>query len=116
MLCLTFTDQILAQTSTADILGNVTDPTGATLPNVTVTLVNKDTNDARTVQTTDAGAFTFTNLNPGHYKLTIAGTGFSTVNNNDIVVAAGDRRRLDRQMAVGGSLQTVEVNTSAPVL
>lgn len=116
MLCLAFTGQILAQTSTADILGNVTDPTGATLPKATVTLVNKDTNDAHTVQTTDAGAFTFTNLNPGRYKLTIAGAGFSTVNNNDIVVAAGDRRRVDTQMSVGGSLQTIDVNTSTPAL
>ena len=35
------------QTSTADVLGTVTDSTGATLPNATVTLVNKDTNDTR---------------------------------------------------------------------
>jgi hypothetical protein len=78
--------------------------------------MNKDTNDARTVQTTDAGAFTFTNLNPGHYKLSIAGAGFSTVNDNDIVVAAGDRRRVDTQMSIGGSLQTIDVNTSTPAL
>jgi hypothetical protein len=115
MAVLVFGGQAFAQTSTADILGNVTDSTGAILPNATVTLVNKDTNDTRTLQTSDAGAFTFTNLNPGHYKLTFAETGFNTVSNNDIVVAAGDRRRVDTQMAVG-STTTIEVSTAAPAL
>jgi outer membrane receptor protein involved in Fe transport len=116
MTCVAFPGQVFAQTSTADILGNVTDPTGATLPNATVTLTNKATNEARTLQTTDAGAFTFTNLNPGHYKLSVAGTGFNTVNNNDIVVAAGDRRRVDTAMTIGGSSQIVDVNTAPPSL
>ncbi|HEY0264665.1 MAG TPA: TonB-dependent receptor [Granulicella sp.] len=102
-----------AQTSTADILGSVTDPTGAIVPNATITLLNLQTNDTRALQTGGDGGFTFTNLIPGHYKLTIAAKGFSTVNNNDIVVAAGDRRRMDTQMTVGGSEQSIDVNTSS---
>ncbi len=105
-----------AQTSTADILGTITDPTGATLPDVTVTLLNLDTRDTRSDVTTQGGAFSFTNLNPGRYKVTIQGKGFENISMNDVNVAAGDRRRLDAKMTIGGSNETVEVNTSSPVL
>ena len=114
---LLFGGRALAQSTTsADILGNVTDPTGASVPNATVTLVNLDTQDTRAIKTGESGAYTFTNLNPGHYKLTIAGTGFQTISVPEAVVAAGDRRRLDEQLTVGGSFETIEVTSSAPVL
>lgn len=114
--CLAMCTGALAQTSTADILGTITDPSGATLPDVTVTLVNLDTRDTKTDVTTQGGAFSFTNLNPGLYKVSIAGKGFNNINMNEVTLAAGDRRRLDAKMTLGGSNETVEVNTSSPVL
>ena len=103
-------------TTNADILGNVTDSTGAAVPNITVTLTNLDTQDVRTIQTGESGAYTFANLNPGRYKLLIQGTGFQTISIPDAAVAAGDRRRFDETLTVGGSSETVEVTSSAPVL
>ncbi len=117
MLFLGFAGQtMMGQTSTADVLGNVSDPTGAALANATVTLVNTETKDTRTVQTNDSGAYLFTNLNPGHYSLNIKNAGFRPVNNSDLAVSAGDRRRVDTQLVVGESTQAIDVNTSAPVL
>jgi Carboxypeptidase regulatory-like domain/TonB dependent receptor len=107
---------VSGQTSTADILGNVTDPTGAALANATVALVNIETKDTRTIQTNDSGAYVFTNLNPGHYSLNITSAGFHPVKNADLAVSAGDRRRVDTQMVIGESTQVIDVNTSAPVL
>ena len=106
-----------AQSSnTADILGNVTDPSGASVPNATVTLTNLDTKDTHVIQTGESGAYTFTNLVPGRYKLVIQGTGFQSLSLNETTVSAGDRRRLDEQLRIGGSAETVEVTSSAPVL
>jgi len=45
---LTLCSQMRAQTSTAEILGTVSDTSGASVPNATVTLLNVDTNDKRT--------------------------------------------------------------------
>jgi outer membrane receptor protein involved in Fe transport len=104
------------QTSTGDILGTVTDSTGAVLPSATVTLVNTNTNDKRTHQTDQSGAFTFTALNPGNYRLTVEAAGFSTITKNQIVLVSGDRRRMDTAMTVGSSNQTVEVTSTAPAL
>jgi hypothetical protein len=102
-----------AQATTADILGNVTDPTGATVPNATVTLVDLGTRDTKVQQTNSDGAFVFTNLNPGHYSVAVAGTGFQTVNTPDVQVSAGDRRRVDAKMAVGQANQTIVVNAES---
>jgi len=105
-----------SQSSAADILGTVSDSSGATVANATVTLVNTDTNDRRTFQTDKSGAFDFPSLNPGHYSLTIEAQGFSTVKGNQIVVAAGDRRRVDTALSIGSVTQTLEVTGSSPAL
>jgi len=107
---------VQAQTSTADVLGTVTDSSGAVLPNATVRLIDTDTNAERRFQTGKDGSFTFTSLNPGPYRLIIEAPGFKTVTGNDIVIVAGDRRRLDRVMTVGSADQTVEVVSSTPAL
>jgi hypothetical protein len=107
---------MLAQTSTGDILGNVTDTTGAMVPNVTVTLVNLGTQDKKTLKTSDSGAFVFPNLNPGHYSLSFAGDGFRPVNDTDIALSAGDRRRMDTAMTIGTSSETINVSTTPPSL
>jgi len=102
-----------AQNSTADILGNVTDPTGATLPDATVTLTDNATHIITTQKTNDSGAFDFNNLNPGHYTLTISIQGFRSVTNPDVEVVVGDRRRIDTKMTLGETTETVQVNTSS---
>lgn len=108
--------RLLAQQSTGEVLGTVTDPTGAVVPKVTVTLTNIDTNDVKTTTTGAGGIFDFANLNPGNYKVAVAGIGFSTVNTDVFIVSAGDRHRLDTQMKLGSSSTTIEVNTSQTTL
>ncbi|WP_213806272.1 carboxypeptidase regulatory-like domain-containing protein [Granulicella sp. dw_53] len=106
----------MGQDSTATILGTITDPTGAVVGGATITLVSVETSDTRNVQTNDSGAFTFSNLIPGHYNLTIKNGGFQNVSMANITVAAGDRYRADAALTIGGSTQTIEVSTSAPIL
>jgi hypothetical protein len=113
LFSVTGSKQLWAQQSTGEVLGTVTDPTGAVVPNATATLTNTGTNDVKTLTTGGAGAFDFANLNPGNYKLVITGAGFSTVDSGAFVVSAGDRRRLDTQMKLGASTTTVEVSTVA---
>ena len=103
-------------TTTADILGQVSDPTGASVPNATVTLTNLGTQDARTVNTNEGGAYTFSNLAPGSYKIVIQGPGFQTLSVPAVTVAAGDRSRFDEKLTLGGSSETIEVTSAAPTL
>jgi cellobiose-specific phosphotransferase system component IIB len=107
---------LMAQDTTATILGNVTDSTGAAIPKAEVTVTNTQTNVATVVQTTDSGAYTVPQLIPGSYSVVIKMAGFGTANISNLVVTAGDRRRADATLAVGATSETVEVTTQAPIL
>ena len=50
------------------VTGTVTDPSGAAVPNATVTLKNNDTGAAASVTSNDTGAYRFALLNPGSYN------------------------------------------------
>ncbi len=59
-----------------EITGEVTDPSGALVPGVTVTVTNTGTNATRQMQTNGSGVFDFPSLLPGHYSLRAEGKGF----------------------------------------
>src|SRR5271156_1319665 len=61
------------------ITGTVTDPTGAVVPNATVTINNPVSQYARTATTDAAGQFRFPNIPFNPYHLTVSATGFSSV-------------------------------------
>ena len=103
------------QLMTSDILGTVTDSTGAELPNATVTLRNINTNDVRTTTTTSSGDYSFNLLKPGHYSIKVEATGFKT-SNTQLSVEAGDRARADAHLEVGVATETVNVEAQTPLL
>ncbi len=105
----------LAQLSTADILGTVTDATGAVVSKATVTLVNLDTHDQRVDVSSDSGDYQFTLLPVGHYAVTVKKTGFKTTTTN-LAVEAGDRARADIHLATGGTTEVVVVEATTPLL
>src|SRR5580704_17506909 len=76
-----FSVQSRAQSlTTGDINGTVTDPTGAAVPNASVTLNNPATNIAEETTTNAEGNYRFAFLASGTYKLTVSATGFQTDN------------------------------------
>jgi hypothetical protein len=83
------------QLTTADILGTVTDASGAVIPNAQVTLTNLGTQEKRTVTSNDAGDYTFTLLPVGHYSISVKSKGFKSFSTTDLAVEAGDRARAD---------------------
>src|SRR5579875_4052095 len=70
---------LLGQTSTSGtVVGTITDPSGAVVPNASVQLVNTQTNAVLNTQTNSAGEYTFPNVAPGNYKITVSAAGFRT--------------------------------------
>jgi hypothetical protein len=106
----------IAQDTTGTILGDVKDPTGASVPKAEVTVTNTQTNISVTVTTNESGAYTVPQLIPGTYSVTIKLQGFQTASVPSLTLEAGDRRRTDATLAVGAISQTVEISTAAPVL
>jgi hypothetical protein len=101
------------QTSTGRIAGTVTDPSGATVKNATVTTVNERTNQERTTQTNDDGNYTFVALEPSTYTLRIGQAGFSTSEIRALDLQVGQEIRRDIQLVINATSSVLEVNGGA---
>ena len=95
-------------TITGDITGIVTDPSGAAVPNATVTLKNTETGATQTRTTSAQGAYRFPLLNPGTYAVSAQAQGFSTQQQN-VAVTVGQASTVNMQLALASASQTVEV-------
>jgi hypothetical protein len=116
--CIAFTASpfLSAQSTTGDITGTVTDTTGASVPNATVTLTNLGTQEVRTIHSGGSGDYTFTQLGPGTYSVQIKESGFQSLTIPSIALNAGDRAREDATLVIGSESETVTVTAQTPAL
>lgn len=105
-----------AQLSSADILGTVTDATGAVIPQATVTVTNKGTNESRVVITDASGNFDVSLLPVGVYSVKVDVGGFKSTTVANLAVEAGDRARADVKLENGSANETVNVEAQTPLL
>ncbi|HLK47732.1 MAG TPA: carboxypeptidase regulatory-like domain-containing protein [Bryobacteraceae bacterium] len=98
----------LAQTETGQITGTVLDPTGAAIPNATVTAKDLSTNATREFKSND-GTYVFANLLAGRYEITATASGFQTVK-QVVTLAVGTKLGLDLHLAVGTQSTVVQVS------
>src|SRR5213594_4963150 len=98
------------------IIGTVTDPSGAALPNakVRVTSISKGTSYEAT--TNADGNYSVTHLIPDTYNVRAEAAGFKAFEVKNIPVSADAAARVDGQFQVGGTTETVEVTSEAPQL
>ena len=89
-----------AQVTTADIVGRVTDSSGAVLPGATVTIENLATHDVRTAPTNETGDYLFNLLPIGTYTVNVELQGFASQTTR-VVLSAGDRVRFDPKLQLG---------------
>src|SRR5437763_8470368 len=97
----------------ATIVGTVTDPSGAAMPNVNVTITNTETNWTRTIPTNDSGQYVTPDIQIGRYNGKAEASGFKAAEQKDIVLRVGDRLRIDFQMKMGTSSETVTVEANS---
>src|SRR5260370_10117260 len=96
--------------------GRITDNTGAILASTPITLRNEDTGVVQTTVTNSAGVYSFGNLNPGSYSLTIKRTGFRNVERNHTVVDVNQVNQQHVSLEGGTASATVEVTTGVEQL
>jgi hypothetical protein len=107
--CLAVADLASAQTITASITGTASDPTGAVVPNATVTATNTETNIRSTTTTNAEGIYTFPFLRVGPYTVTVESKGFKKSVIGPFTVEANQIARIDAKLELGDNTQTVEV-------
>lgn len=101
--------------TTGDVVGTITDPSGAALPNAQVTLKSNDTGTTEKTTSNSTGAYRFSLLNPGSYTVTAAISGFQTTS-VAVVVSVGQASNAGIQMAVAAAGTLVEVTAGANVV
>lgn len=106
---------LFAQTTTGTISGDITDSTGAVVPNVTVTVVHTGTSLTRLATTTSSGSYRIPDLPIGTYRVSTTAQGFKTVVRN-AEVATGAVTHADFALQLGQRTETVEVQGSAPLV
>ncbi len=95
--------------------GRVTDSTGGILPGATVTVTNLDTGLTRSVETDNQGAYTFSLLPPGRYRVEaeLSGLGKSSAVTVDVLL--GNSTKADLKIAPQVS-ETVTVTAETPIV
>jgi hypothetical protein len=108
---------LIAQSAgTSGLAGTITDPSGAAIPNVAVALTNNDTGQSRTATTGSDGAYKFTLLPPGSYKVHFTAVGFKTSEVTAVTLNVTEVPTLDRTLEVGQQSDQVTVEASAEIL
>ena len=104
-----------AQSPTGNVIGIVTDRSGAVVAGVQVTIINVDTGQARTRTTSAKGHYAAAALPPGAYRVTAEPQGFKKLQ-RDVQVEAGTTTRVDLVLEVGSVSESVTVSGANPLL
>jgi hypothetical protein len=105
-----------SQSVTATLVGTVLDQAGAAVPGALVTLIHRDTNVARMVQTNERGDYIITNLQPGAYRLTAEHPGFKRTIVVEVELLVNQTARVDLGLQIGELAERVEVTGAAPLV
>src|SRR5437660_2472362 len=98
------------------IRGTITDPTGAAVPEATVTVKNVNTGLTQTVKTSSDGVFTVPYLPVGDYTVATDKAGFRKAEKSGVRVDVASVADVDVRLTVGGVDQTVEVTAAETLL
>ena len=115
LMCLVVSMPGAAQVTTADVVGRVTDSTGAVVPGAQITVTNLGTNISRSAVADERGDYVLNLLPVGRYSVRVEVGGFKTFS-VELTLAAGDRTRVDAKMEVGQTSETVEITADIPAL
>ena len=104
------------QATTGNIEGLVTDPDGAPLPGVTITVTSEDTGRSRTTVTSDTGTYRVPLLQPGTYTVKAELSGFQPVERAQVRVSIGGALDVNFQMQLASIQEVLVVTGQAPIV
>lgn len=105
-----------AQTISSSIVGTVTDPSGAVVPGVVITVRNLDTGIRTSAMTDSVGNYTVTQLPPGNYQVDAEMAGFKRFQRQNVALEMTRQLRIDVQLETGAATETVNVESTTPLI
>src|SRR5215207_4299491 len=114
LLCLIASGLAFSQGGNSQLGGVVTDPTGALLPGVSISVTNVDTSVVNTTITNESGAYNFPSLQPGaNYSVSASLPGFQRKTITRLNIGAAVSVRQDFQLVIASQATTVDVSIEA---
>src|SRR5579871_1275826 len=109
LILLAFSVASVAQTSNGTLVGVVSDPNGAVIPNAAITAVNNDTGEKHTGTSNSLGAYRIEAVGPGTYTVTAKAANFAELKIQNVVVTASVTTTANAGLKLGVAETTIEV-------
>jgi hypothetical protein len=106
----------MAQAIYGSIYGQITDPSGAAIPNATVTVTDEAKGTSVQATANGSGEYQVLHLIPDVYDVEVSATGFGKAQSKSIRVSADTGSKIDLKLTVGTATQNITVTTEAPQL
>ncbi len=117
VLSLVFSPTLFAQVNTGTILGTVSDPSGAAIPNAKITATNEDTAFARSTQSLADGSYLIPLLPTGpKYQVVVEAPGFKSFSRTGIELQLNQNVRIDIHVQLGAVTESVQVSGQTPLV
>src|SRR5881396_7054 len=104
------------QAVTANLLGKVTDASGAVVTRAGVTVTEIRTGISHQVSTNNEGIYSLPYLSPGTYRVEVEMRGFKRFVSDNVELRVGSVFRIDATLEIGAATETVEVKAQSPLL
>jgi hypothetical protein len=115
-LALGFSQALLGQAVNGTLLGTVIDTSGASVSGAKVLATEAATGAVHQSQTNDSGNYTFPDMQPGTYDISVESQGFKKTTHQNIDLLSNSSTRVDLTVVPGNVLETVIVTTAPPLL
>lgn len=113
---LVFPALLTAQEYRSTISGTVTDPSGASVPNVKIEATERNTGARYETVSGPSGDYSLPFLPPGPYTLTAEAAGFKKHTQEGVNVTANQRLTINIALQIGNQVETVTVTADASML
>jgi hypothetical protein len=100
---------VQAQTALGQIAGNITDPTGSSIPGAVITVTDTQTQAVHSLTSDATGFYVITNLPVGNYTVAVKATGFGPERRSGITISADAKLTANFQLKVGDAAEVVTV-------
>ena len=98
------------------LVGNVTDSTGAAVPNATITATNRDTGVKYTTNTNSSGEYRVNNVPVGRYNVSASASGMATATKADVSMELNHTTAVNLALQVGTLSTVVEVEEAGATI
>ncbi len=116
LLALLLSVSAFGQVTRSTLTGQITDPSGAIIPNAKIAITNTDTGTKTNVTSNSAGDYTVPFLQPGPYSITVVSPGFKAFIHEGITLETEQTVTENIKLSLGQVSETVTINGDAPLV